>query len=276
MKIRKYRTIALTICIIVLYCAQLSFAAYISYPRPMGKEERIKVVNYVPNGVIHFTGYYYYQTIIEFDPSETIDTVLLGTQNLWQMHIVKNRIYIKPTADNAETNMTLITDKRIYFFTLQAAKASSINDERITFMLKILYPDDKMIDHIVHEAAYDLPNLNRKELYNFKYYVTGTAKHLEPSLILDDGEFTYFQFKGINNEIPAIFYIGPNAQETLVNYRSVGEYIIVEQVADQFVLRSGDDALTIWNSNIGDQNVRNLVMQKKQASKSRKKNRQMR
>ena len=96
--------------------------------------------------------------------------------------------------------------------------------------------------------------LKKPDLYNFKYSMTGLAKHIEPELVLDDGEFTYFKFPKINSELPAIFYINPDHEETLVNHRSVGEYVVVERVADQFILRSGEDHIMVWNLDMGNPN----------------------
>ena len=134
--------------LLLLLCVSSAHGLSVISPRPMGKEERIKVINYLPNSVFKFTGHYYYQSIIEFAPGESIDNILLGTSGLWQIHVSGNRMLLKPTADDATTNMTVITDKRMYFFELYAEEARDINDPNISFIMKFLYPQENVVEII--------------------------------------------------------------------------------------------------------------------------------
>ena len=53
----------------------------------------------------------------------------------------KNRIFLKPIEDDATTNMTVITDRRIYFFEMNAEEAKNIRDKNISFIVKFVYPE---------------------------------------------------------------------------------------------------------------------------------------
>ena len=64
-------------------------------PRSMGGEDRIKIINYVPNAVFRYIGHYYYQTIIEFSLDEEIQTITMGTPTPWQIVPAGNRIFLK-------------------------------------------------------------------------------------------------------------------------------------------------------------------------------------
>ena len=110
--------------------------------RGMGNENRIKIINYKPNTVFRFTGHYTYQSIIEFSLDEEIDTISMGTPTPWQIIPAGNRIFLKPVEDDATTNMTVITNKRMYFFEMHAEEATDIDDDNLSFVVKFVYPDD--------------------------------------------------------------------------------------------------------------------------------------
>ena len=54
--------------------------------------------------------------------------------------------------------------------------------------------------------------------------------------MFDDGHFTYFQWPE-NVSVPALFVIGPDGGESLVNYSVRDGYQVVEQTAPKFILR---------------------------------------
>jgi type IV secretion system protein VirB9 len=218
-----------------------------SVPRSIGNEKRIKIVNYMPNTVFKFIGHYFYQSIIEFALDEEIDTISMGTPTPWQIVPAGNRIFIKPVEEDATTNMTVITNKRMYFFEMHAEEASSINDEDLAFVIKFVYPDDGNIGGIKQVTVNNMPDLTKPELYNFKYTISGQAKLIEPLQVFDDGEFTYFKFRDINAELPAFFLVDAQGNEGLINYRVAGGYVVVERVAPKFTLRHGGDTICVFN-----------------------------
>ena len=58
------------------------------------------------------------------------------------------------------------------------------------------------------------------------------------------------EFKTDNAEIPAIFAVNEQGYETLVNFRIVEEYVVIEQVAGQLTLRSGGDVVCVYNNSL--------------------------
>jgi type IV secretion system protein VirB9 len=213
--------------------------------RPIGGEHRIKIVNYTPNTVFKFVGHYMFQSIIEFGLDEEIDTISMGTPTPWQIVPAGNRIFIKPVQDDATTNMTVITNKRMYFFEMHAEEADDIQDEDLAFILKFIYPEDTTA--VQELGGNQGPDLTHPELYNFKYKISGEAKSIEPLQIFDDGEFTYFKFRDINAELPAIFRVDTDSTESLVNYRLADGYVVVERVAEKFTLRHGSSIICVFN-----------------------------
>ncbi|NBQ59163.1 MAG: hypothetical protein EBU32_12465 [Opitutaceae bacterium] len=57
-----------------------------------------------------------------------------------------------------------------------------------------------------------------------------------PIQILDDGEFTYVRFARYDN-VPAVFVVDSQKNETLANFRREGEWLVIEKVARQLVFR---------------------------------------
>lgn len=67
-----------------------------------------------------------------------------------------------------------------------------------------------------------------------------------PSLVFDDGRFTYFEFLGAR-EIPAIFAYGSDDTPTRVNWHMQGHFVVAERTARKFTLRLGDAVTGVFN-----------------------------
>ena len=227
---------------------ELLFAAQM--PRFLGSEKKFRSYIYNPNDVYRYIGHYTYQGFIEFEQDEVVNTISMGDPTLWLFEHKGNRLFLKPVGeDNSETNMTVITNKRVYHFELMAKEAKGITDEDLIFVIRFLYPNDKdkNIVQFPKSAPSDIPDLRDLSKYNFAYQYTG-EKVIAPLKVFDNGEFTYFKFSEKNAELPAIFSVDANGYESLVNFRSAGDYIIVEKVASQFTLRNGSDIVCVYNS----------------------------
>ena len=226
------------ILLILFSCVGLNAHCYTGVPRPLGSEKRIKIINYMPNTVYKFVGHYEFVSIIEFGLDEEIQKITMGTSKAWQITPEGSRMFIKPIEDDAETNMTIITSKRTYFFELHAEEADDLSDDNLSFVVKFLYPASNVQTVKQFENA-KAPDLSSPELYNFDYVISGNSYGIEPILVFDDGEFTYFKFRDMNTELPAIFLVDPDNNESLANYRLEHGYVVIEHVASRFTLRHG-------------------------------------
>jgi len=233
--------------LVILISLQSSNAFATGTPRPIGGENRIKIINYTPNTVYKFVGHYEYQSIIEFGLNEEIETISMGTSSPWQIVPANNRIFLKPVEENATTNMTVITNKRMYFFEMHAEEAIGVQDDSLNFVVKFVYPEQYTLNGVQNVESYKGPDLSKPELFNFKYKISGKAEHIAPLQVFDDSEFTYFKFRDTNAELPAIFLVDSEGHEGLVNYRHEKGYIVVERVAPRFTLRHGTDTICIFN-----------------------------
>lgn len=237
--------------ILIIYSFN-NYAMGSQMPRFLGTEKKFRSFLYNPNEVYRYIGHYTYQGFIEFESGETIGTISMGNPSLWLFESLGNRLFLKPVGeDGSETNMTVITSKRVYHFELMAREAKGIADKNLIFVVKFVYPDEKE-KNIVEFAKTNLsdePDLRDLTKYNFNYQYTG-EKSIAPSKVFDNGQFTYFQFSNKNSEIPAIFNVDADGFESLVNYRVSGDYVIVERVGAQFTLRNGSEIVCVYNVNL--------------------------
>ncbi len=206
---------------------------------------------YNPHDVFKYTGYYGYQANIEFASDEQIESVSMGDSTAWQIIPSGNRMFIKPIDHEATTNMTVITNKRTYYFELYAENAVDIRDPEMAFSIKFLYPDNDIEnDSIRHVSSASVdPDLEHPEILNFHYTMSGSDE-IAPMQVYDDGEFTYMLFRDKNAEIPAIFAVDEDLEESMVNYRMsqvTKNLVIIEQVYPKLSLRGGQKVTCIFN-----------------------------
>jgi type IV secretion system protein VirB9 len=72
------------------------------------------------------------------------------------------------------------------------------------------------------------------------------SEDIVPTLVFDDGRFTYFRFPG-NREVPAVFHVLGDGSETLVNARMEDDLLVVDRVSRRLMLRSGAAVVGVWN-----------------------------
>jgi type IV secretion system protein VirB9 len=216
----------------------------------MGHDSRFKVFPFMENGVYEIVSLYDNTTYIEFESDEKVQSMTNPKTNFWQMFSKDNKLFIQPVASDADTQITVMTNKRTYFFEMYAKEPSDNFDENYTFYYQFNYPSEEEQKTIRRYSKSILPNIAiNPEKYNFNYTVTGQDS-LYPMKIFDDGEFTYFEFKEKGGIIPAIFLVDTNNYESLVNFRMVGNYLVVEAVSPRFTLRNGADIVCVFNENI--------------------------
>ncbi len=253
-KIYKFSNITLKTGTGIVYLLLLTFLVFdiqaSQLPRYLGSEKKFRAYIYNPNDVYRYVGHYTYQGFIEFGASETISTISMGDSSLWLFEHLGNRLFLKPIAQNPDTNMTVITNEKVYHFELTAKIATSIDDQDLIFVAKFIYPDeeDKNIIQFAKKPKSDKPDMRDLSIYNFNYEFTGEP-NIAPVKVFDDKKFTYMQFSENNTDLPAIFSVDSSGFEELINFRMAGNYIIIERVSSQFTLRNGADIVCVYNNN---------------------------
>ena len=86
------------------------------------------------------------------------------------------------------------------------------------------------------------------QVLNSQYSIAEGAgsQDIVPTLVFDDGRFTYFRFPG-NREVPAVFQVLPDGSESLVNTRMEEDLLVVDRVSRRLMLRAGQAVIGVWN-----------------------------
>ena len=211
-------------------------------PRPGPGDPRNHVVDYDPTQVIDLKGVLGIQTVIEFDPKEKIENVAIGDALGWQVtpNRKANLLFLKPVDRAAPTNMTVITDQRRYGFQLSVrSDHPRATDPTLVYSLKFIYPKTE-----ADAGPPTTPPPPPKDV-NHAYSYEGSASNV-PLRVFDDGQATYFQFRS-GEDYPAIFALGADGKEGVVNSFVRDGYVVVDQVVRGFVLRQGTEVTRLYN-----------------------------
>lgn len=206
-------------------------------------DERLVSRLYDPDEVIQLDGQAGVQASIAFADDEHIENVAIGDSASWQITPNKraNLLFVKPLAPRARTNMTVVTDRRTYFFDLVATPAG-----RPVYLLRFTYPDEPATkaqpgtELALNEAEARVSEgekpLDPAEL-NFAWTKRGDSRLL-PAQVYDDGLATYLSWSP-DAAMPAILIRDEKGAEGPVNYAVRGDVIVIEGVPPLILLRAG-------------------------------------
>lgn len=210
---------------------------------------QIKTVSYQPDQIVMLKGTHFIATSIQFSKQEKISGVYMGDQVAWTYAMNPSTpylLFVKPTLDKSDTNMTVITNQHVYHFHL----ISNINksDDMPVYSLKFDYQKD---NHKSSKLKMKKENTihfhHHKNLMVNKNYTLKGSSSLFPKSVYDDGTFTYFEFPD-QAEIPAIFR-SEEGHEKLINSESHHNVVIAKCVAKVFILQKNDEKAWVENRN---------------------------
>ncbi len=205
-------------------------------------DARVHSLPYDPDRVVLLNAFFGYQLMIQFGADERIENVAIGNGEAWQVTPNKGAslLFIKPLEHAGRTNMTVVSDRRSYLFELSANAAEGARAGEMTYVLRFTYPPEPAV-----AVRAPPPPPPPPEQRNRAYTYTG-SRALLPALIFDDGKFTYFKWAD-SESTPALFLLGKDGTESLVDYSYRDGYQVVEQTARSFRLRNGKDVTTVIN-----------------------------
>jgi type IV secretion system protein VirB9 len=252
----------------VLLCGFLAVNALAqaeTVPMGMRADARIKNVAYNADDVVKVVGHYGYSTDIVFAAYEEIENLAAGDSVAWEIAPVGNHLFVKPRESNAVTNMTVVTNRRTYEFSLDAREAkvaSRADDSSMFFQVRFRYPDDeaallkaetethrKEAESARMQAILDAPAVPR----NWDYWACG-KRDLWPTEVYDDGRFTYLRFPN-SQELPAVFMTNADGTESLANGGMHGDQYVMQVTTRKIVLRKGQAIACITNRSFDPRGV---------------------
>jgi len=247
------KTILFVTLLVSLIVAPLGYAT--NKPHPTRRDARIRWVTFKRNDVVPIKAYIFTTTQIAFGKDEFIEDIQNGDLAAWSVDVAKslpNMLFIKPTVVGSDTNLTIVTNKHTYYFHLLSGVSSKVKRLK-TYALHFVYPLEtkaarlRKLKSEHHQLTVIQKAFLHPDNYHWDYSFNG-ATSLKPAAVFDDGVFTYLKY-GTTQPLPAIFAVDNRAgDESLVNVRRQGHYLIIEQTAPQFTLRLGKHQVaTLFN-----------------------------
>lgn len=219
-------------------------------PKSGMADARIKQVEYQKNNVVTIEGEAFVSTQIIFGEDEVILDVQGGDEAGWTAHIDKSLphiLNIKPTLFDSNTNLSVVTSdahqrKRMYRFHLLMGK--TVSEQNATYAVEFIYPDkeearlQETLNYFKHQQLAIMNASKKPGDYHWDYSFNGD-KSILPVHVFDDDQFTYLQLRP-GQMVPSVFAVDNRAgDESVVNTRTEGDYLVIQQLAPQFTLREG-------------------------------------
>jgi type IV secretion system protein VirB9 len=181
---------------------------------------RIQAVSYDPDRVVTLAAADGYALVVELSEDERIDNIVVGNSGVWQVTANKrgDRLVIKPLAGAVPTDMVVTTDARRYVFTLQPASDA----DAVPFVVRFNYPQRASAVISVGRTA--------------ATYALRGARTLFPITMNDDGRRTSIHWAS-DTPLPAIFAVGDQGQQSIVNGRMVDGDYVIEGIAGKYILQ---------------------------------------
>ncbi|MCO6521231.1 MAG: P-type conjugative transfer protein VirB9 [Snodgrassella sp.] len=222
----------------------------LDYPAHSARDARIQYVNYASNDVFLVRGAVGVATQIIFEPDEQILEMASGFSEGWELVDKRNNIYIKPKIEKANTNLVVTTNKRVYAFDLKVVSTKN----HPTYRLAFHYPDtirankDKEVEKQLVESSFKNATSSFKDATNTNYTMEANqyAEEITPIEAFDDGRFTYIKFEK-NSDMPVIYKVGADKQETIVNTHIQNGYLIVHGIYKVLAIRAGKAVVGLYN-----------------------------
>ena len=238
----------------------LSGAMAETTPEPGAADPRVRVVTYSPKNVVRLNTFFGVSTHIKFSESEQIKDVAVGDDLAWKVIPRGNNLFIKPTAKEGDTNITVITNRRTYHFVavvLTEKNQKAWANRELIYSLSFRYPDEEDANSNARARA-EAEKARREDVknrlarapsrngHNMDYWVAG-HQEVSPSGAYDDGRFTYLIFNN-NSAMPAVYETDESGKESLVNtHVTSGNTIVIHRLAEKITLRKGDFVASVWN-----------------------------
>lgn len=225
---------------------------------PPGKfDPRVRNVAYNALDIVSIHTYYGVSTVIRFADDEVIEKESMdaGDRDAWSMKTSarQNVLFVRPKAQRADTNLTIITNKRLYMILLNVlaappAKAgkkgaaagysmAAARSPALTYSLTYTYPEDDKAKRSADELRTRLAGAKARAT-NYDYWIAGAAE-VSPVSARDDGRFIYLTFAP-NRGRPAISSVDSQGKPTALSVTIDGNTVIVPRMARLLRFEKGD------------------------------------
>lgn len=244
------------------------FAFALTVPKPSPYDSRIQSADYNVNDVFEINTKIGISTQVQFAEGEAIinDKAVSGFVDGWSLIPSGNSLFIKaiagkgvddagkeiaiePRAGEWNTNILVSTNRRVYVLDLKLLTGG----KKVAYLVKFNYPEDEFkraeAERLAKEREVSMDKTPVVKNMSYKMQAGRRSNNITPGNVFDDGQFTYFTFPG-NREIPAIFHVSEDKQESIVNSHidpKMPGTIVVHRIGRQFNLRYGKAVVGVYN-----------------------------
>lgn len=207
-------------------------------------DSRIQTTPYNVNDVVLIRAAVGRAAHIVLSPSEEVQEMATGNSEAWEIKDSKNNIYMKPKMNNAETNLIVTTNRRVYSFDLRVVESQP------TYRLTFTYPDEQAAANNKKMAAekvklsFETPPKIANQ--NYTMAVGQNSEEIRPMSAFDDGTFTYIKFKR-GQEMPVVFKKADDGSEEIINTHVKGDWVVLHGVYKKMMLRAGSAVIALHN-----------------------------
>lgn len=225
---------ASTVALLALPGASLAEAR----PKAGSRDSRVTYAQYADGQVYDIQTRIRNITLIELGPGEQIRSVAAGDLESFKIEKLEgpNVFTIKPVVQGASTNVTVETNRRLYFLQVSEGRGTP------NWVVKFSVPGE---GRTARQAPVVRP-LPEAPLKKMRYAVSRTTRRIAfaPIGISDDGQKTYFQIPS-GAPMPAVFRADDEGLEYAVNSKTEGSVITVSGRSERWVLRYGDSYVCV-------------------------------
>lgn len=231
---------------VALAAVPFSSVMALETPNMSQYDHRIKYVTFNPDNVVQLDTVIGVVTHIKLEQGETYQTHAFGDSAAYDFAVVGSNVFVKPAAEEANTNLIIVTDRRSYNFRLSFRPDRA----RATYALGFRYPDTaaRLTAAQVEKQRVGQAFATKASEANLNYTMSGNTD-IAPINAWDDGRFTYLKFAA-NADFPAVYVVDTVGNESLVNFNTIGtssNIIQIHKVHPKFFIRSGSRVLAIFN-----------------------------
>lgn len=203
--------------------------------------------NYYKSSIYQIFSKPNFTTTLKLNKDEKVIYVGGGDTESWQIDETvggndgSTYLFVKPLSAGIKTNLNIITDKRAYLISLEST------NKNYNPYVQWKYPFENNMSYInnvkssINNEEVKITNAN-DIVFNYKY---DKKSKLAPDNIFSDGLKTVLIMNTKLQEAPVVYIYGEDNQLSLVNYRMIGNKIIIDKVVNKLQLVLGNEKLEI-------------------------------
>lgn len=230
-----------------IYFAVLLSGASVAHaevkPLETNFDTRIQTVHYNPDDVVRVSVKIGVSTLIQLEKDEYLvgrdgkpdfsSGLGMGDPLAWSVSVRGPNIFIRPIGEQPDTNVTLVSNKRTYVFSLESVKGR----QAPSWLVRFVYPQAPVSKPAPKGMPCNSGAVNRS------YEVKGDST-IAPVKAWDDGRFTCLKFQNAS-DLPAVYWKWTKEhdgkeKEGLVNMHMEKDVMVIHQIAPEFRIRLGD------------------------------------